>query len=179
MFSPKVLDRANTIEFKTSSAKKYMEDELNLEKPKGNINFLENVLEGSEVQEQSLKELRKKFPKKLWIKLSDELEYFQNILRKSGFDFGFRVINEIVRFMAVAYEYEGYNEDWDWERYFDAQIKQKMLPKLHGSQKVIGETLEDLLRACDNYPSSKAKIEEMIYVVKKQRYVSFINLGLI
>lgn len=175
MFSPKVLDRANTIEFKTSSAKKYMEDELNLEKPMGNISFLENVLEGSDVQKQSIKELRIKFPEEIWEILSDELEYFQNILQESGFDFGFRVINEIVRFMAVAYEYEEFNENWDWQRYFDAQIKQKMLPKLHGSQKMIGKTLKELSEACENYPFSKAKIEEMNKVLQKQRYVSFIN----
>ena len=35
--------------------------------------------------------------------------------------------------MYVSWVYEGEPEIWDnWERYFDAQIKQKMLPKLHG-----------------------------------------------
>ena len=37
------------------------------------------------------------------------------------------------------------------------------------------ETLDELLKACEDYPSSKAKLEEMIDVLAKQRYVSFIN----
>lgn len=78
--------------------------------------------------------------------------------------------------MAVAYKYENEPENWtNWKRYFDAQIKQKMLPKLHGPQKVIGETLDNLLEACEEYPTSKAKLEEMANVLEKQRYVSFIN----
>ena len=107
--------------------------------------------------------------------MSTELFNFQDILKDAGFDFGFRVINEITRFMAVAYVYEDKQSNWDWKRYFDAQIKQKMLPKLHGSQKVIGETLDKLLEACEEYPTSKAKIKEMQNVLDKQRYVSFIN----
>ena len=50
-----------------------------------------------------------------------------------------------------------------------------MLPKLHRSQKVIGETLDKLLESCKDYPTSKAKIIEMKNVLNKQRYVSFIN----
>ena len=36
----------------------------------------------------------------------------------------------------------------NWERYFDAQVKQKVLPKLHGSQKAIGQTINELFNAC-------------------------------
>ena len=177
MFSPKVLDRANTIEFETYSAKNYMTNKFNASKPKGNIKYLEAILKDQEIQNMSIQELEKIFNNnEFWIELSDEIFKFQEILKKAGFDFGFRVINEIVRFMAVSYKYENEPENWtNWKRYFDAQIKQKMLPKLHGSQKVIGETLDELLKACEDYPTSKAKLEEMIDVLDKQRYVSFIN----
>ena len=38
---------------------------------------------------------------------------------------------------------------WDnWMRYFDAQIKQKMLPKLHGSQRVLEDVLKELFELC-------------------------------
>ena len=176
MFSPKVLDRANTIEFKTYSAKDYMNNKLNKNAPSGNIKYLEDILKGNEVQEMPIQELKKVFDnEEFWDELSTELFNFQDILKDAGFDFGFRVINEITRFMAVAYIYEDKQSNWDWKRYFDAQIKQKMLPKLHGSQKVIGETLDRLLEACEDYPTSKAKIKEMQNVLDKQRYVSFIN----
>ena len=124
---------------------------------------------------------------KLWDILSDEIFNFQQILKKSGFDFGFRVINEIVRFMLVSWKYEGKPSNWtNWERYFDAQIKQKMLPKLHGSEKIIGETLDELYKEClrnpnfafeetIKYPSSFKKIDEMRKILNKQRYMSFIN----
>ena len=177
MFSPKVLDRANTIEFKTYSAKDYMTNKFDVTKPKGNIEYLEDILLDQEIQGMHIQELEKVFGNDdFWDELSDEIFKFQEILKKAGFDFGFRVINEITRFMAVAYKYENEPKNWtNWKRYFDAQIKQKMLPKLHGSQKVIGETLDELLEACEEYPTSKVKLEEMIEVLEKQRYVSFIN----
>ena len=176
MFSPKVLDRANTLEFKTYSAKDYMTNKLNKNAPKGNIEYLEDILKDNEIQEMSIQELEKVFDnEEFWDELATEIFNFQDILKDAGFDFGFRVINEITRFMAVAYIYEDKQSNWDWKRYFDAQIKQKMLPKLHGSQKVIGETLDKLLEACDDYPTSKSKIKEMQNVLDKQRYVSFIN----
>lgn len=177
MFSPKVLDRANTIEFETYNAKNYMNNDFNSQKPKGNIEYLEDIMQTDNIQNMNINDLKDFFNNdEFWNILSDEILKFQDILKESGFDFGFRMINEITRFMAVAYTYENKPSNWsNWERYFDAQIKQKMLPKLHGSQKVIGETLDKLLEACENYPTSKAKLEEMIGVLEKQRYVSFIN----
>ena len=88
--------------------------------------------------------------------------------------------------MLVAWRYEGEPSNWtNWERYFDAQIKQKMLPKLHGSEKILGETLEKLYRKCSSssfsleetikYYESAKKLDEMMNVLRKQRYVSFIN----
>lgn len=192
MFSPKVLDRANVIEFETYSASDYMNDNINLSSPSGNIEYLENPLAGNEIRSYGIDELREIFSDVVidddpfWDVLSYEINSFQTILSKSGFDFGFRVINEIVRFMAVAWEYEGKSVVFDnWTRYFDACIKQKMLPKLHGSEKIIGETLEELSNLCSDsiigtedmvkYPESFKKLEEMKKILRKQRYVSFIN----
>lgn len=192
MFSPKVLDRANVIEFETYSASDYMNDNINLSSPSGNIEYLENPLAGNEIRSYGIDELREIFSdvtvddEPFWDLLSYEINSFQNILSKSGFDFGFRVINEIVRFMAVAWEYEGKPSEFvNWTRYFDACIKQKMLPKLHGSEKIIGETLEELSNLCSDsvigtedmvkYPESFKKLEEMKKILRKQRYVSFIN----
>lgn len=193
MFSPKVLDRANTIEFDTYSAKDYMLGKFNSTPPSGDIKYLEDPLSGSEIREMDinqLKDLFKGINSEFWNTLSDEIFKFQNILKKSNFDFGFRVINEIIRFMYVAWVYEGKPKDWkNWNRYFDAQIKQKMLPKLHGSERAIGETLEDLFNACFledsgrtfyvetsyKYPQSAKKLKEMKEALNKQRYVSFIN----
>ena len=192
MFSPKVLDRANVIEFETSSASDYMNSKINLNSPEGDIAYLENPLVGNEIRDYGIDELRDFFEdvtvdgEPFWNILTEEISTFQEILKESGFDFGFRVINEIVRFMAVAWEYEGKPPEFkNWKRYFDACIKQKLLPKLHGSEKIIGETLDKLYKKCvDNsfdtketskYPESTRKLKEMREVLRKQRYVSFIN----
>ena len=192
MFSPKVLDRANVIEFETYPSDKYMSGEFDKDVPSKNIKFLENPLDSYRIREYKINHLKNFFSdvkvgnEKFWQILSDEIYAFQQILKESGFDFGFRVINEIVRFMAVAYVYEGGEGEFtEWKRYFDACIKQKLLPKLHGSEKVIGPTLYNLYDKCvkkegnkvvkEYYPESAHKLEEMIKVLKNQRYVSFIN----
>ena len=131
----------------------------------------------------------------LWDILSKELTNLQKALEGSQFDFGFRVINEILRFMVVAWRYENSPKEWDqWERYFDAQIKQKILPKVHGSEKAIGNVLTNLFNIClvdrnnnekpknfninredCRYYTSAVKLQKMSKVLSDQRYVSFIN----
>lgn len=192
MFSPKVLDRANVLEFETPSARDYILGKIDDEAPDGDLSYLEDPMAGSEVRDYDINDLRSAFEgvnfdgKDFWEVLSLEIDKFQTILKGSGFEFGFRVINEIIRFMWVAWRYEGSPEEWDgWERYFDAQIKQKILPKLHGSEKIIGETLDKLYKECldtviddkemKKYPESSDKLKEMKEVLRKQRYVSFIN----
>ena len=192
MFSPKVLDRANVLEFETPSARDYILGKIDNEAPDGDLSYLEDPMAGCEVRNYDIDKLRSAFEgvkfhgKDFWEVLSLEIDKFQTILKGSGFEFGFRVINEIIRFMLVAWRYEGSPEEWNgWERYFDAQIKQKILPKLHGSEKIIGETLEKLYKECldtviddkemKKYPESSDKLEEMTDVLRKQRYVSFIN----
>ena len=132
--------------------------------------------------------------KKFWDVLSYELNDLQEILREAGFDFGFRVIDESLRFMYVAWNYEDKPLIWNnWERYYDTQIKQKILPKLHGSQRVLEKVLKKLFEQCIigsidksprsidlkeinvKYPSSALKIQQMDKVLNEQRYVSFIN----
>lgn len=182
MFSPKVLDRSNTIEFLTPSAKGYLNGDKISYSINGDINYLENPLSDIEIRTASLSELKELFRDlniskgSFWDLIANELEEFQKVLKKVRFDFGFRVINEIMRFMYVSWVYEGRPSKWDnWQRYFDAQIKQKMLPRIHGSQRTLENALDDLAKLCENYPTSKIKLEEMNEMLKKQRYVSFTN----
>lgn len=200
MFSPKVLDRANTIEFPTMAAKEYMNSDFK-EFDFKNINYLMNPLEDLDVKNMNVYDLKDIFmfincsEGNLWDVLSNELDLFQSILKKINFDFGFRVINEILRFMFVSWRYEDSPQNWEnWERYFDAQVKQKILPKLHGSQKAIGQTINELFNAClierknnadarlvdltkddCRYYTSAVKLQNMAKILSNQRYVSFIN----
>lgn len=200
MFSPKVLDRANTIEFPTMAAKEYMNSDFK-EFDFKKINYLMNPLEDLDVRNMNVYDLKDIFmfincsEGNLWDVLSNELDLFQSILKKINFDFGFRVINEILRFMFVSWRYEDSPQNWEnWERYFDAQVKQKILPKLHGSQKAIGQTINELFNAClierknnadarlvdltkddCRYYTSAVKLQNMAKILSNQRYVSFIN----
>lgn len=200
MFSPKVLDRVNTIEFPTMAAKEYMNSDFK-EFDFKNINYLMNPLEDLDVRNMNVYDLKDIFmfincsEGNLWNVLSNELDLFQSILKKINFDFGFRVINEILRFMFVSWRYEDSPQNWEnWERYFDAQVKQKILPKLHGSQKAIGQTINELFNAClierknnadarlvdltkddCRYYTSAVKLQNMAKILSNQRYVSFIN----
>lgn len=200
MFSPKVLDRANTIEFPTMAAKEYMNSDFK-EFDFKNINYLMNPLEDLDVRNMNVYDLKDIFmfincsEGNLWDVLSNELDLFQSILKKINFDFGFRVINEILRFMFVSWRYEDSPQNWEnWERYVDAQVKQKILPKLHGSQKAIGQTINELFNAClierknnadarlvdltkddCRYYTSAVKLQNMAKILSNQRYVSFIN----
>ena len=201
MFSPKVLDRANTIEFDTLHAWEYMVSDPDSNDFEGNIDYLQSPLVDSDISSLNIQDLKEIFTNisfnddNLWLTLAVELTAFQESLQGSGFDFGFRVINEILRFMVVAWRYENSPDDWqNWERYFDAQIKQKILPKLHGSEKAIGNVLTNLFNMClvdrnenvnpknaninrDNcrYYTSAVKLQSMSKVLSEQRYVSFIN----
>ncbi len=201
MFSPKVLDRANTIEFDTLLAEDYMASNIDDDDFNGNINYLQSPLIDSDISNLKIEELKEILSEincddgNLWDVLADELTNFQKTLQGSSFDFGFRVINEILRFMVVSWRYENEPAKWNnWQRYFDAQIKQKILPKLHGSEKAIGGVLNNLFNIClvesDNnenpknfkltqdsskYYTSALKLQSMSKILSNQRYVSFIN----
>ena len=201
MFSPKVLDRANTIEFDTLSVSDYINLNLDDNDFKGDINYLQSPLVDSDISNLNISDLKEILSGiscsdgNILEVLTNELDSFQFALKSTGFDFGFRVINEILRFMIVAWRYENSPDYWvNWERYFDAQIKQKILPKLHGSQKAIGNVLDNLFNLClvdwdnnehaklfditeDNckYYTSALKLQNMSKVLSDQRYVSFIN----
>ncbi|HIH61676.1 MAG TPA: restriction endonuclease, partial [Methanobacteriales archaeon] len=113
----------------------------------------------------------------IWDELVAELDFFHKTLKGPGFDFGFRVTMEILRFMHAAWVYDGRPRKWDnWERYMDAQIKQKILPKIHGPERLLRDTLEDLRNHCmGRFPESERKLKEMQNTLKTQRYVSFIR----
>ena len=221
MFSPKVLDRANVLEFKTFEEIPIIDYIFNNSSEiefSGDVNYLENPLSDRDMRENILSEVNGKFSQvkynseeylseeeigvianeiNLLNYIIDELSMFNTYLKGSGFEFGYRTVNEILAFMVVAWKYEGKQEVWDnWKRYFDAQILQKILPKLHGSQIILGETLDDLLAHClgiesideidefskinldefdVQYIESAKKLIQMKNVLEKQRYVSFIN----
>jgi len=201
MFSPKVLDRANTIEVLTGSMLDYMNDRKNHIEISGDIRYLENIMDDAlEIRSLTIEQIREHFngvmvgDNSFWNSYSQEIDKFQQCLKDSGLDFGFRVVNEISRFLLAAWRFEGEQKQWNnWYHYFDMQIKQKMLPKIHGSERSLGRLLEGMFQLCFGENTSKApreysflevrekalyvtsalKLKEMDSMLYNQRYVSF------
>jgi 5-methylcytosine-specific restriction protein B len=80
------------------------------------------------------------------------------LMRQRHQEFAFRTMAEILRFLAVDYELTDAKDKWDWQAAMDAQILQKILPKLHGSKRKIGSLLAALATYCekeDNYSAAE------------------------
>ena len=101
----------------------------------GDIDYLEY---GSEViMNLSIPEMKSIFQEiwcndsDLWSLISHELTNFNDIFKKEGLNISFRSLIDILRFLLVSWKYEGKKYNWEnWEKYFDVQIKQKLLPKI-------------------------------------------------
>lgn len=191
MFSPKVLDRANTIEFESIGADKYLFSNQSTAVYSGSSKYLENLLLGSNVRKEKGLELIQNISmidadKQELISIITKI---QHILEPHNLSFGFRVIDEMMRFLYVAWEYERSPNNWNnWKRYLDAQIKQKILPKIHGNHSLL-DPLNEIFIICSgtdikdadaldfdsvDYPTSAKKILKMWKILKNQRYVSFV-----
>jgi 5-methylcytosine-specific restriction endonuclease McrBC GTP-binding regulatory subunit McrB len=138
MFSPKVLDRANVIEFNDvclDPDSQMRESTLADPKTPGSSGF---VLR-SDVNPVELLSGYTPAPPKLWIRMKDEMpEHFELLLevhealRPYYLHFGYRVANEIAAFMLNTRKYCADGDD-ALSSTFDLQVLQKILPKMHGA----------------------------------------------
>lgn len=175
MFSPKVLDRANVIEFKPE-----MDDVLNnlLETSKGDdVKTAEpGVAEGFM---QLANEVRSgTIPSEVQPILEGIkpiLESFYKELEKCGFEFAYRTVKEIRLYAIAAYK-TAEGEKPTAAEIADVQILQKILPKIHGNKKQIGTLLDELEKLCEekSLPNSLAKIRQMKDKLNRFQYASFI-----
>lgn len=144
MFSPKVLDRANVIEFRVSDEemKSFLTNpvkpDLNSIAGKG-AHYAKAFVAAATQNNISLNDDTRE-------KVSDVLMKFFPELKKAGAEFGYRTAHEICRFIHFYKDLSG--EEWNFESAMDAAIMQKLLPKLHGSKKKLGPVLSKLIRLC-------------------------------
>lgn len=141
MFSPKVLDRANTIEFRVTEneMKNFLSNikEVNMEflLSKG-ADMAESFLEMAE--NKSFEEIKKDEINKTLLKFFGEL-------KKTGAEFGYRSGTEILRLIQ---QLTIIDPDLTNESKLDIAIMQKLLPKLHGSRRKLCSVLETLGSFC-------------------------------
>lgn len=135
MFSPKVLDRANVIEFKVSE--KDMKNFL-LQAPQINIKACDGMV--ASMAEDFVNKAEENIP--MSTEANDVLNKLFVELKKVNAEFGYRSATEIGRFISFA------KDSMDIDTAIDAAIVQKLLPKLHGSRKKIVPVLKQLWLLC-------------------------------
>lgn len=175
MFSPKVLDRANVIEFKPK-----MSDVLtNLVSPSENIPITPSEPGAAEGFMKLANDVRSGIipdgVKPILNEMKSILEDFYKELEKYGFEFAYRTVKEI-RLYAIAAWLTAEDTKPTATEIADIQILQKILPKIHGNRKQIGELLDNLEKLCEEKPlkNSLAKIQQMKDHLNRFQYASFI-----
>jgi 5-methylcytosine-specific restriction protein B len=216
MFSPKVLDRANVIEFRvgkgapekflesggkpitpiepapTGYAEAFLELSIRARGLGSSISLtLANLQNGSTDEGRAAQAALNE--------CNATISAIFAVMEKYRLEFAFRSMSEILRFLAVDYELTVDKKQWDWKAAMDAQILQKILPKLHGSKKRIERLLLDLALFCDTgsapaeetpytrkpkpakntadtvkFRESYEKLATMIESVRRDQFVSFI-----
>jgi 5-methylcytosine-specific restriction enzyme B len=174
MFSPKVLDRANVIEFNDVDLKQYAGGTA----PSRSSHMVladENVREALDTRSSCCS----KTDFHTFNQMdhgSDILGEMLEILQKYNMHFGYRVINEISRFVNLC---RNEVQHFDLHTAMDVQILQKILPKMHGTRARLEQPLTDLLSFCNQsstrFPRSAQKISRILDQLSIQGYASFIE----
>jgi len=154
MFSPKVLDRANTIEFRLdeSNIKNFFElpskIDLSVLKSKGAVmakNFLEIAKDNFIEKDEEYSEI---------------LVKFFNELKKVGAEYGYRTAVEMLLLIKKLNTISEISKNES----VDIAVMQKLLPKLHGSRSKVSKVLDALILLClkDGQTFSIAKSDEIL-----------------
>ena len=175
MFSPKVLDRANVIEFKPEKddvlgmfCTGNHGDEVMHAKPgvaKDFFRISKEIRNGStKVDDEQMEDVRD-----LFSSVYDAME------NGNGYEFAYRTVKEIKQYISAARELSDQWDDDQLYRAADEQLLQKILPKVHGNGKEIGKMLDGILDVCSQkkLELSRKKIEKMKGKLDVLHYASF------
>jgi len=165
-FSPKVLDRANSIEI-TFETDKIVEVSNSYDYER-NISLSMNKFRSFKTTIDYEEEKR----------VREDLREIYSLIKCENLKFGFRTIKEVLGYIANA------KGIFDSNKAFDVQIRQKILPKFSGSGVDLEHTLKNLksfLKGSDEtfteneykYQSSYQKIEEMKRRLERDGFTSF------
>jgi len=176
MFSPKVLDRANVIEFNEVILHDYEigkaeEDKFFLNKAEVRDKLLSHD-ETAFCSKQDYRELLKIIGRS-----NHPLSILLNLLKEYNLHFGYRVVNEISRFVRTAHDMI---HMFNMDDAMDVQFLQKVLPKFHGTQAKLAEPLAAVHSFCYNgeklrFPRTAQKTARMLKNLEVQGYTSFIE----
>lgn len=139
MFSPKVLDRANTIEFRVT-----------LEEMKSFLGNIKDINIDALIGKGAgmAKSFLGMAAKRTFVKddqVNTALLQFFNELKKTGAEFGYRSATEILQ---LIHQLTVLDNNMTTYQKIDIAIMQKLLPKLHGSRRKLCPVLETLGSFC-------------------------------
>lgn len=170
MFSPKVLDRAFTFEFRVTA------DELDAE--------LQRPIAAQPGETQRVRafaslaetdDWQREHPHPARDEIVSTLRDVHTILASANQEFGHRTLYEILRFCAFF----AATGDTDGDTALDLAIMQKVLPKVHGSRRRVEPVLSQLdalavgAGPVPRLPVTHHKIGRMIESVRANQFVSF------
>lgn len=179
MFSPKVLDRANVIEFRATADEisAFLESpaKVNMDALAGKGAAFGSAFVSAAKAEVSLAQL----PPEIGdgaaaaAALKQRLTELFTDLAPIGAEFGFRTAFEVSRFFYHHAVLTG--SGWQFKDALDAQIVQKLMPKLHGSDRKLRPTLTKLQTFCETHdlPLSLAKTKRMLDRLTQDGFTSF------
>jgi 5-methylcytosine-specific restriction protein B len=174
MFSPKVLDRANVIEFRMDSR------ELGsfLKNPaKPDLGKLDGA--GAAFARTFVHKAKSSFtiPTEIAPRFEEEMLLLFKVLQSSGAEFGYRVAQEASQFVHCYKELGAFSPgDTKWfDDALDAVIVQKLLPKLHGSRGKLEGLLWALATFCggERTGTTEAFLTECLAAAKCEDEVKF------
>lgn len=183
IFSQGLLDRVNVLELENCDVEKYISCDFHNVSEFKYLNYLEFF--SDDVSKLSIYDFKNIFQEivcnesDLWSVISEELILLNNIFINENLGITFRMINDILKFMFISWRYEEKPYTWkNWEKYFDIQFKEKLIPKLYISSKfeAVFDKLIDLCRKSNDlgfieenirFPKSYLKLKNMEYNFKK------------
>jgi len=208
MFSPKVLDRAHVIELRTENPNDYFE-QLKLNEANSRISFdtskvneilgyFKNSINNRNIDNQNPLALLKTSisdiaqQKVILDGIQSVINGIYILLEPCGFDYGYRIVNEVLEY--IKYSIDVQNSD-NWQEILDRAILQKVLPKIHGNRRQLGDCLKALnlflrgkatsyeygtktisVKQTDiQLTNCQQKIEKMVEVLNYTGYTSFIS----
>jgi energy-coupling factor transporter ATP-binding protein EcfA2 len=170
MFSPKVLDRANVIEFRATAG----DISAFLDNPSAiNMDMLagQGAQFGAAFVAEAAAEVQLK--SETAVALKERLAEVFAALAPIGAEFGFRTAYEITRFTYYHEKLTG--DGWQFNEALDAQVLQKLMPKLHGSRRKLEPVLNTLEAFCTTHQcnASLEKIDRMQKRLERDGFTSF------
>ena len=164
LFSPKVLDRANVIEFmKVDITKREGADALGLQRDE----IFHGVFKRQFVSFSE--EDYKKWLDEHWHEIVEErLAVIHGILENSSLHFGYRTRDEILRFLYCSRYILKLQDALDF------QIKQKILPKIKGPTTIRDTVLKFWEKLAEwGYSRSLEKLNKMVEKLDEQGFTSY------